>query len=38
MALTDNQLACLLFAAPFLILSLCFLIGTTAITFWGDDQ
>ena len=37
MALTDNQLACLLFAAPFLILSLCGLIAATAIEFWGDD-
>lgn len=35
--LTDNQLACLLFASPFLILSLAWLIATTAITFWGDE-
>lgn len=35
--MTDHQLAALLCAAPFLILSLAFLIGTTAITFWGDE-
>lgn len=35
--MTDNQLAAAIMAAPFLALSLIWLVGTTAIIFWGDE-
>lgn len=38
MALTDNQLACLLMAAPFLTLCLVWTIGCTVLALTGDEQ
>lgn len=35
--MSDAQIATALFASPFLILSIVWLVGTTAITFWGDE-
>lgn len=35
--MTDVQLATFLLAAPFLLLAVIWLVGTTAITFWGDE-
>lgn len=35
--MTSDQLAALLCAAPFLALSLIWLVGTTVVAFWGDE-
>jgi hypothetical protein len=34
--MTDAQLACALFAAPFFIIGLIFIIGSTALNFYGE--
>ena len=35
--MSDAQLATAIMAAPFVALSLIWLVGTTAISFWGDE-